>query len=343
MEKSITIYDIAKEAGVSSATVSRVLTGSTNVSEAKRSVVQRLVEKYQFKPSTVARGLSLTRTHTLGLIVADIRNPYYAALAVEVEKAAGAIGLTVLLCNALNDRALEAANLERLYAQRVEAIIQIGCSADDRDADPEYAALVRRVTQTTPFVTTGEIDGAPCGVVAIDYADAMRQVFTLLVSLGHERIALVGGRDSVRSTHEIIQRYLYYLGRHRLDLRDEYVLEGNYAQTGGYQCMRSLLALPCPPSAVIAINDYTAVGALKAAAEQNRSAPRDFSIVSFDNTFLADITMPRLTSVDYAYASFGEKLLNAALRMIETGAPGETSYIHPRLVERDSCAATSKI
>ncbi|MDR1599546.1 MAG: LacI family transcriptional regulator [Oscillospiraceae bacterium] len=343
MDRTITIYDIAREAGVSSATVSRVLTGSSNVSQGKRESVLRLVDKYQFRPSTVARGLSLTRTHTIGLVVADIRNPYYAALAVEIEKAAGEIGLTVLLCNALNDRALEAKNLERLCGQRVEAIIQIGCSADDRETDRDYAALIRRVTRTTPYVTTSRIDGAPCGVVTIDCAEAVRQVFDLLVSLGHDRIALAGGRDNVRSTHEIFQHYLYFLGRHGLELREDYVLEGSYSQQGGYKCMRRLLETPCPPTAIIAINDYTAVGVLQAAAEQNVFAPRDFSLVSFDNTFLADIVRPRLTSVDYSYELFGSKLLNAALRMAERGAPDGIELIHPKLVVRDSCAAPKAV
>lgn len=337
-EKTTTIYDIAKEAGVSSATVSRVLTNSANVSRDKREAVERLIEKYQFRPNTLARGLSNTRTMTLGLIVADIRNPYYSALAVECEKAASRLGYTVLLCNALSDRDLEDQNLEKLYDQRADAIIQIGCRADDLISDPDYVAHVNRVGRTIPFVTTGKLDGVQHGRVSIDFAAAMGQVFDYLVSLGHTAIALIGGRKQVRSTYDMWQHYIYLLGRHGLTLREEYVLDGDYSDEGGYRCMNELLGLEAPPTAVIAINDYAAVGALKAASERGYKVPGDISLVGFDNTFLSEIVTPRLTTVDYQYPDFGRKLVNAAVYAIEHGRSAEECLIHPRLIVRDSCA-----
>jgi DNA-binding LacI/PurR family transcriptional regulator len=157
-EQEVTIYDIAQEAGVSPATVSRVLTNSARVSESKRLRVEEVIRKHDFRPNAVARSLS-TSTRLLGLMTADIRNPFYAALAVECEKAATEKGYTVLLCNMLNDKDVEVAHLEKLSAQRVEAIIQIGCRVDDLATDPSYAARVNRVAKNIPFVSSGKLDG----------------------------------------------------------------------------------------------------------------------------------------------------------------------------------------
>jgi DNA-binding LacI/PurR family transcriptional regulator len=335
----ITIYDIAREAGVSPATVSRVLTGNARVSDQKREPVEAVIRKYDFRPSAVARQLSGS-TRILGLMTADIRNPYYAALAVECEKAANRQGYTVLLCNVFNDRAIEEAHLEKLYAQRVEAIIQIGCRVDDLITDPAYAGQVRRVVRAIPFICSGKLDGVEIYSVRIDHALAMKSVMEYLVSLGHRNIALIGGERRVQSTHEKLQQYIYLTGAYGLSFREEYIREGNYAESGGYACMQALLDLKEAPSAVIAINDYSAIGAMRAIFDRGLSIPADISIISFDNTFLSETAQPKLTSVDYNYPEFGAKLVETALRVIEKKPISNLQFISPRLVIRDSCDFT---
>jgi DNA-binding LacI/PurR family transcriptional regulator len=190
-EKTLTIYDIAKEAGVSPATVSRVLTQKAKVSPEKKKSVEKIIEKYNFQPNALARSLSDTRTKILGIIAADIRNPYYAALVVECEIAANKLGYTVMVCNVFDDDELEDSRLEKMYAQRVDAIIQLGCRTDALVSDAGYAARVNRICATVPFLTTGKLDGVSFYRVAIDHVEAMRQVFDYLVSLGHTDIALI--------------------------------------------------------------------------------------------------------------------------------------------------------
>ena len=129
--KTITIYDIAREAGVSPSTVSRVLTNSANVRSEKKEKVQALIEKYNFKPNALAKGLADTKTRTIGVLAADIRNPYYAALFVSIEKAARETEYTVLLCNSLGVTDTEKELLGKLQEQRVDAIIQLGGRVDD--------------------------------------------------------------------------------------------------------------------------------------------------------------------------------------------------------------------
>jgi DNA-binding LacI/PurR family transcriptional regulator len=340
MTQPLTIYDIAREAGVSPATVSRVLTRKARVSPAKRGAVERIIKKYDFKPNALARGLS-TSTRILGLMTADIRNPYSATLAVECEKAATREGYTVLLCNALGDQALEDAHLEKFYAQRVEAIIQIGCRVDDLVSDSAYAEHINRVARTIPFIITGKMDGADCYSLRIDDGAAMKMVLDHLVALGHREIAFFGGEKRVKSTYDKWQQYIYLLGAHGLSFRDEYIQEGDYTESGGYACLKRLLSCPGIPTAAIAVNDYSAVGALRAAREQGLSVPRDMSLISFDNTYLSEVVFPKLSTVDYNYPDYGARLVDMAIR----AARGETiprlQFVKPRLVIRDSCGPRS--
>jgi DNA-binding LacI/PurR family transcriptional regulator len=290
----VTIYDIAKEAGVSPATVSRVLTNNARVSDEKRMVVEGLIEKYGFHPNAVARGLSTT-TKTLGIMIADIRNPYYASLAVECEKAANERGYLVILCNMLNDNAIEDAYLEKLYAQRVEAIIQIGCRVDDLVPDPAYIEHINRITRRIPFISTGKLTGTDSYSLRIDGIKAMKLIMDYLVGLGHRDIAFFGGAKRVLSTYEKWQQYIYLLGVHGLNFREDYVQEWDYSEAGGYGCMKRLLQCKPIPTAAIAVNDYSAVGAMRAAAEAGLSIPEDLSLISFDNTFLSEVVQPKLT------------------------------------------------
>jgi DNA-binding LacI/PurR family transcriptional regulator len=333
----VTIYDIAREAGVSPATVSRVLTSSARVSPARRNAVERVIREHDFKPNAVARGLS-TSTRILGLMTADIRNPYYATLAVECEKAASEQGYTVLLCNAFNDKALEEAHLDKFYAQRVEAIIQIGCRVDDVNSDPAYAARINRIARTIPFVITGKMDGADCYSLRIDDYEAMKMVVNHLVALGHREIAFFGGEKRVKSTYDKWQQYIYLLGAHGLSFRDEYIQEGDYTESGGYDCLKRLLDCPRIPTAAIAVNDYSAVGALRAAHERGLSIPQDMSLISFDNTYLSEVVFPKLTTVDYSYPEYGRELVGIAIRAVQREPLPRLQFIKPRLVIRNSCA-----
>lgn len=336
-EKEITIYDIANEAGVSPATVSRVITNSAGVSPAKRAMVQDLIRKHKFRPNAMARSLSDTKTKILGLLVADIRNPYYAALSVECEKAANKCGYTVMLCNALSDAELEDGNLEKMYEQRVDAIIQVGCRVDDLVSDPAYVTRVNHISRTIPFITTGKLDGTDCYRLNIDDIVGMRIIFEYLVSLGHKKIAFIGGEKDKKSTYDKWQQYIYLTGKYGLLLRDDYIQGGRYSEKSGYECMTRLLNLDTVPTAVIAVNDFTAVGALKAASEREIRIPDDISVISFDNTFLSEISSPKLTTIDYDYKKMGETLVDIAIKAIQKKNISREQMVTPKLIVRESC------
>lgn len=191
--KKITIYDIAREAGVSPATVSRVLTGNAGVRSDKYEAVQALISKYNFRPNALARGLSETRRKVIGIIMADVRNAYYANLFFACEQAARKAGYSLLLENSLGQQEIEEAQLGLMEEQRVDAIILVGGRADDLHSNEAFVEKVNQVSNSIPIILTGKLDGTSCYQVRIDAIKTMDLVMEHLLDLGHEDIALLGG------------------------------------------------------------------------------------------------------------------------------------------------------
>lgn len=339
--KAITIYDIAREAGVSPATVSRVLTNNANVSKAKKEKVQGLIEKYNFKPNALAKGLSDTQSKVIGIIAADVRNAYYADIFVACENAAREMGYTVLLSNALGNMEHEMQHLDMMRQQRVDALIQLGGSVDAVVSYKEYVKKVQQITATIPMVVTGKLDGVDCYEVQIDFDKATDFLMEYLFGLGHERIALVSGRHDVLGTWLKRRRYEELLEKHGIPYREEYVVEGSYDYESGYFGMNQILALEDKPTAVITINDYVAAGVVRSAVEHGYRIPQDISVTSYDNTQLAELLTPRLTSIDYNYVNFGRMLINTAVAASKGITEPRNQKIAPRLIVRESSGPVS--
>lgn len=337
--KSITIYDIAKEAGVSPSTVSRVLTNNANVRPEKKEKVLQLIEKYNFKPNALARGLADTKSKVIGLLMADARNPYYAELFVACEKAAREAGYTLLSSNSLDVMEQEKALIEKLQEQKVDAIIQVGGSVDDLVTNLEYTEFINRIMTTTPVIVTGKLDGTQCHMVRIDDVKVMDLQMEHLLNYGHKKIAIIGGSPEVYSTFVKVQRYKQIMQKYKMDYSSDFILtEGDYSMTCGYELMNRLYETGNVPTAVVAINDFVAMGVIRSVNEHGHKIPEDISVISQDNTFLVDMSMPRLTSVGYNYEGFGKKLIETAVSILEGKEVTLLQNIMPQLVVRDSCA-----
>ena len=331
--KSITIYDIAKEAGVSASTVSRVLTNSANVRSEKKEKVLALIEKYNFKPNVLARGLADTKTRTIGVLAADVRNPYYASLFVACENAARDKDYTVVLCNSLGETEKEVDLLGKLQEQKVDAIIQLGGRGDDLASNIEYVELINQIMAKTPVVVTGKLDGTRCHVVRIDAMKAMEILMEHLLELGHKKIALIGGRKDVLSTFEKHQKYKQILKENMIEFDPELIAEdGGYNFETGYEQMNKMLDKGIRPTAVVAINDFSAMGVMRSINEHGLRIPQDISVVSYDNTYMAEMAMPKLTSIDYNYEEYGRKLIDTTTAM----KAGQLRMVTPTLVVRES-------
>jgi LacI family transcriptional regulator len=335
--KAITIYDIAKEAGVSPATVSRVLTNSAKVRRDKHDKVLSIVEKYNFKPNALAKGLADTKSRTIGVLAADIRNPYYAMLFVACEQAARAIDYTVTLCNSLGEMENEVSLLYKMQEQKVDAIIQLGGRADDLVSNVDYVEKVNQVMLTTPIVVTGKLDGTRCHSVRIDSMKAMEILMEHLLGLGHRRIALIGGRQNVLATFEKLQKYKLILRENKIDFDKSLVSDdGGYDFETGYVKMNEMFDRGVIPTAVIAINDFAAMGVVKSICEHGYSVPGDVSVVSYDNTYLAQMSSPKLTSIDYNYNEYGKALVETAVTATKDDKIGLLRMVMPTLVVRES-------
>lgn len=341
--KLITIYDIAREAGVSPATVSRVLTNSVRVRAEKREKVLELVEKYNFRPNALARSLSDTRSKTIGILAADVRNPYYAELFVACEQAARDAGYTVLLANTLGEIQREQYLLEKLLEQRVDALIQFGGSVDALRSDGDYVERINRAMVHTPVVVTGKLEGTDCRMVRIDSTRALELLMDHLLGLGHERIALVGGRMNVLATNMKFKRYKEILEEHKIPYDPALVArDGEYNMESGYQLMNEMLEQKISFTAVVAVNDFAAAGIMRSIAEHGLRIPEDISVVSYDNTYIAQVMIPRLTSVDYHYEEFGQKLVDTAIDLIEGRETTALQTVTPQLVVRESSGAARR-
>ena len=272
--RKITIYDIAAEAGVSASTVSRVLTGSARVKETKKEQVLAAVEKYSFTPNALAKGLADAKSRMIGLLMADIRNPYYASMFVACEQAARKENYSVSVYNFLRDMELEEQLLGKLREQRVDAIILLGGHADELVTNMEYAEQINNIMEQIPVILTGKLDGTGCDMVRIDHMKSMDLLMGHLLSLGHERIAVLGGKMDVLSTYEKVMRYKQILKSSGLSFDPDLIGQGGgYDIRSGYPQMNELYQkkdLSAMPGLTSVGYDYEEYGSLLVKAAVGR-------------------------------------------------------------------------
>jgi len=336
--KSITVYDIAKEAGVSPATVSRVLTNNAKVSEEKKKKVQDIIDKYDFEPNWLARSLSKQETNTIGMLVPDIRNPFYSTLFVECELVAAKYGYNMILCNTVNDLSMEGVHLRNLIEKRVEAIIQVGGSVDEVNPDSEYIKLVNKISKKIPFIVAGELEGVDANVYRITPTinHGMEELLTYLLENGHRKIALLGGRDTVIPTKRKRIAMEQILSSHGIKVNRDYIIDGEYSIEGGFKVVEELLKLKELPTAIIAINDMAATGMVKALNINGLRIPEDISIVGYDDTFFSEISTPKLTSMSYNLVDYAETVMETIRKIIQNKEVDRMQYISTSLQIRES-------
>lgn len=338
MGKTVTIYDIAREAGVSAATVSRVLTGKAKVSEEKREKIERLIREYDYKPNALARSLRETKSRVIGMVLVDFVNPFYASLLSICEKEARKRGYSLIVTGTLGDRELEDQYLDTMYEQRVAAIVMVGGRTDELTVDMEYVEHVNRIANSVPIVIGGQLNGADCCKVNLDESRAAEIAVEYLLKLGHREIAFVGGSKDVRSTMEKRLKYMQILQKNNISVRKEWIVDGEgYDDQSGYEAMQQILNLSSKPTAVIAVNDFTAAGAVHAILDRGLRIPEDISVISFDDTYIGNLCRPRLTSVSYDLERFGEVLIHSAVGIVEGEKIKQNQLIKPKIIVRDSC------
>lgn len=341
--KQITIYDIAREAGVSASTVSRVLTNSAGVAADKRERVMALVEKYNFRPNAIAKGLSESRSKLIGMMCPDVCNSFFASLYAECENVAYEAGYTVVLSNSAAQMEREISFMQRMAAYRVDGLIICGGMADWITPPEAYMKALQHCVQQMPVVIAGSRPETECHQIVLDHAGGMRQAIRHLYSLGHRKIAFLYSHRHIFQTEAKIVAYRQLMAELKLPVREEYLLDVMTMNVQrGYQGMNRLLALPEPPTGVIVTNDLMCIGALQAVQALGYSVPGDFSLIGFDDVFLTTMTQPKLSSIHLDYAAYGRQLIETAISAMDRTLPVKRVSFPMSLTIRDSCKKISE-
>ncbi len=326
-KNKITVYDIAKEAGVSAATVSRVLTGNVPVHEKTKEKVTEVLQKYNFRPSSVARSLKARRSKSIGFVVPDITNHYFSTMFLALELLAAQHGYTVILCNSNSDFTRESEILEVLLEKEVELIVFTGGRIDTVGLPKKYVTEIERVNRMVPLVTCSVIPGAKCIQIV---NDERQGVFTLvghLAGLGHHDIGMVGGTGTNRPISLRRQHLLEAAEEYRLRVRDEWlIIEGGFLLASGSQCMEKMLSLPQKPSAVMAFNDVVAVGALSTLQRHGVRVPEDMALTGYDGVQITASSYPGITTVGANFNGYAERIMDIVLNHPEPGQVVETMF-----------------
>jgi LacI family transcriptional regulator len=330
-----TLKDLARLAGVHPSTVARVLNADPQqrVSPELRERIIALAREHGYQPNGLARALRLKRTRVIGTMIPDISNPFFAVMFRAIEDALADLDYSVILANTDDDLQREVRGMNMLRERQVDGLIL----ATARSTDPAIAALA---ADRFPYVLinrhTDPLDDH--AIVPDDFAGAVQAV-EHLVSLGHRRIAHIAGPSDISTGYARHQGYAAAISRHGLPDDPSLIAPGTYREVGGYEAMRMLLALSVRPTAVFAVNDMAAIGAIRAVHEAGLSVPDDISIVGFNDVPAAAQLLVPLTTMRVPLQQLGRAAVDRLLQFIAGSSEQVAPIVLPvELVSRRSSA-----
>lgn len=332
----VTMRDVARHAGVSIATVSHVINETRPVSDELRDRVQGAMEKLGYQPNTIARALRSKHSNTIGLIVPDGRNPFFAEVAQGIEEVSLEHEYSLILCDSGNDLGKVLVHTKNLSAKRVDGII-FTTSGDDFE---DISSLIEE--DTAVLVIDLDASGFAADAVLFDNFKGGYLATRHLLDLGHRRIACITGpsRQSLRWDRE--KGYSRALSDAGIPKNDTLVMEGDFQPSSGYYCALDLLRSPDPPSAIFACNDLMAMGVLRAAREVGLDVPAQLSVIGFDDIYLSAFTTPTLSTIRLPKHDMGRQAAFMLLQRIrDKTRPIETYSVDLDLIIRESTAPYS--
>jgi DNA-binding LacI/PurR family transcriptional regulator len=335
--KTSRIKDVAREAGVSTATVSHVINGTKYVTDDTRKRVLDAVERCEYHPNAHARSLASGRSNMLGLLISDISNPFFPEVVKSIESAAFERGYNVILLNTNYDpeRAAD-------YVRRLSELKMAGVALMTSELDSDlFHEITRR--QVSVVFDSHDLAGERMSNICVDYAAGIEEAVRHLVSLGHRRIAHIAGASRIPSGVIRREAFIDFMRRYLPDEPAPAVYEGDFRLDGGRRAASEILALPELPTAVIAANDMMALGAMREFRKAGLSIPADISVVGFDDIAFAALSEPPLTTVCSPRAEIGRRVVEALVALIEhPEQQGSELRIPTHLITRDSTAPPRK-
>ncbi len=328
----VSIVEIARAAGVSHSTVSRALRHSPLVSPATGERIRRLAQEMGYVPSALGRGLATQSTHTVGLVVTTIADPFVAEVVRGVEEQAMDQGYSLFLCQSGAQPQREVAAVTTLHENRVAGVIVTSSRVGEL-----YLPLLEQMKVPIVLINN-ERAGQYVGFVAIDDVGGGRLATEYLLSLGHQHIAYISGWPEARSSRDRLQGYREALQSRGLAVDSNLLSAGNGRVDGGDRAIQALLHSRPRPTAVFCYNDMTAIGALKALHEVGVRVPGEMSVVGFDDIALAAYATPPLTTIAQPKYEMGQLAMRMLLDSLSRKAQMQNVVLQGKLVVRGSSA-----
>lgn len=329
-DSTATITDVARLAGVSSATVSRYFNGAR---VEKRQAIENAIDELNYRPSLAARSLKTGRLGVIAVIVPDITNDFFATLVQGAESVANE-DRTVLLVNTGDSREREEKALGQLFG-RVDGVI-LAPLTEDEDIPSRFRKLglplvfVDRVTRSAEGVSSVLADNAGGAKLAINH----------LVDHGHTRIAMIGGPLGTTPGRYRAEGFSEALSLRGITVPEEFFIESDFSETGGYESMDQLIRLTSPPTAVFTANNLLTLGALRLMRDRGVAVPEQMSIIGFDDIRTAELLCPPLTTIARNAFEQGAQAMELMTQLLEKTSSSvvEHSMVGVELIERSSCA-----
>lgn len=328
---AVTIKDVAREAKVSVATVSRSLNGLSSVTDKTRERIMKIAESMHFVPSSAARSLISRRTQTIGALLPDLYGEFFSELIRGIDQAARGHGLHLLLSSIRGDAAEAAAVMQSLHG-RVDGLLVMS-----PHADAEF--LARNLPRGLPAVLmNSRVSGSGLPSFSVDNYEGALAMMRHLVACGHRRIALIAGPEHNYDAQERMRGYRDAMAR-LLPGSKELILQGDFSEESGWRMGNQILALAARPTAVFAANDMMAIGCLFALNEAGVQVPHEIALVGYDDIPMARFVSPPLTTVRVRIAELGSMALERLAMGIEhpERVSASPQTLRSELVVRSSC------
>ena len=352
MEKKLTIKDIAKKAGVSVSTVSRVLNNHQSVKPEKRALIQKIIDEEHFQPSMFARGMINNQSKNIAIVVPDISNPYFSDLIINIDNASRKLGYSVLLFNTStagnsnpeNPVQIEEDTFQTILEKKVDGTILLGGEIDRVQPNQHYLDNLNLLNSKIPVVIVGQpVENSNATFIVRPIEEHAKMALQHLLALGHHKIGFIGGEPGIRITEDRLKVFKEHLELYSTVNPDWIVLNDFYG-IDGYNAMTKILALDTLPDAIVAMNDKVAMGAIRALNDNGLECPKDIAIVSCDSFKDSEFYSPRITSIQQDNLILGQKTVDTLISTIEDPSSQRHSIPadYPSIIIRESCGIKLK-
>lgn len=322
---AVTIKDIAQEAKVSCATVSRVLNDSGYVKEGTRQKVLKVIKELNYSPSAIARSLSTNKTNTIGVITPEINNPFFGEIIKGISQIADENNLNMILCDTDESVEKELRALKLLKEQRIEGIIITPTSADN-ECNSEYLKTLENF-KIPIILIDGHVKYSDFSGVFIEHIKGGYDGTEALIKAGHRKIAMITGRMNSRPAKERLVGYKKALEAHNIPVEDGYIFYGDYKYESAYKITKEIVKMQDPPTAILVSSNMMMLGCIKALHEEKLNIPKDMSIIGFDKLDVLNIIGMNISFIDAPTLELGRTGMKMLIDRLENKKSTEIKRI----------------